>query len=99
MKDNVLKIIREFYKEKGYMPSIRFIQNKLKYKSSNYVYRMMNKLCEEGYLVHYKDSKKWVIADIDNTYIKVKALNEDDYLLIKQNKKNYTVYKIRNNNL
>jgi SOS-response transcriptional repressor LexA len=98
MEENILKIIKNFYKEKGYMPSIRFIQSKLNYKSVNYVYRIMNKLCEEGYLIHYKDTKKWVVADIDDTYIKVKALNEDDYLLIRQNKKKYTVYKIKNNN-
>ena len=98
MEENILKIIKDFYKEKGYMPSIRFIQGKLNYKSVNYVYRIMNKLCEEGYLIHYKDTKKWVVADIDDTYIKVKALNEDDYLLIRQNKKKYTVYKIKNNN-
>ncbi len=97
MKDDVLKIIKNFYKENGYMPSIRFIQEKLKYKSTSFVYRIMMKLAEEGYLIHHKDTKKWMIANPTDEYIKVKALNEDDYLMIKQNKKNYIVYKIKNN--
>ena len=97
----LLNEIVNYYKINGVMPTRRFLQKTMKYKSVNSITKYFKSLEEQNYLTRNSDSKiilsKYVI---DNTNLKtiniINTTNETCKLIIDRNKK-YVAYKIHNN--
>lgn len=98
MKEKVLNVINNYYKETNFMPSIREVQRIIKSNYHNNVYKIFKQLEEDGILIHNKNKRKWCLASKTNETIKVKVLNEEHYIYIDNDKDNYIVYKMDNNN-
>lgn len=97
----LLNEIVNYYKKNGVMPTRRFLQKTLNYKSVNSITKYFKSLEEQNYLTRNSDGKiilnKYVI---DNTNLKtiniINTTNETCKLIIDRNKK-YVAYKIHNN--
>lgn len=97
----LLNEIVNYYKRNGVMPTRRFLQKTLNYKSVNSITKYFKSLEEQNYLTRNSDGKiilnKYVI---DNTNLKtiniINTTNETCTLIIDRNKK-YVAYKIHNN--
>ncbi len=98
MKEKVLNVINNYYKETNFMPSIREVQNIIHSNYHNSVYKIFKQLENDGILIHNKNKRKWCLAEKNSETIKIKVLNEDHYIYIDNNKDNYAVYKMDNNN-
>ena len=96
----LLNEIVNYYKRNGVMPTRRFLQKILNYKSVNSITKYFKSLEEQNYLTRNSDGKiilnKYVI---DNTNLKtiniINTTNETCKLIIDRNKK-YVAYKIHN---
>ena len=97
MKEKVLNVIYNYYKETNFMPSVREVQDIIQCKYHNSIYKTFRSLEEDGVLIHNKDKRKWCLAISKEETIKVKVINEESYIYIDNNKDNYTVYKMDNN--
>lgn len=97
MKKKVLKIIYKYYEENNVMPSIREIQEILKYKHHNSIYTAFRQLERDGILIHTK--RKWSLKNPLEEIKKIKVLNEDHYIYIDNIIDDYYVFKMNNNYL
>ena len=100
-EEKILQEIISFVKVNKTMPSIRFIQEKLNYKSANSVYQYFNSLEKKGYLIR-NNYNKLIINQLliyNENIKKVKIINlKNTYIELVLNKKNnYLGYKITNN--
>ena len=98
MKEKVLKVITSYYKETNFMPSIREVQKIIHSNNHNCVYKIFKQLENDGVLIHDKNKRKWCLAEKNDETLKIKVLNEDHYVYIDNDKDNYTVFKMDNNN-
>lgn len=98
-EEQVLHIISDFYKKNKVMPSIRFIQKELDYKSSNSITQFMKSLEKQHYLIR-NGQNKLVLNQITNNEnyktIKIINSNKDISILLTKDKK-YIGYSIKNN--
>ena len=97
MKEKVLKIIYKYYEENKVMPSIREIQNILKYKHHNSIYTAFRQLEKDGILVHTK--RKWSLKTPLEEIKKIKVINEDHYIYTDNIMYDYYAFKMNNNYL
>lgn len=95
----IFKIIIEYVKENNTMPSRRFIQRKLNFKSINSITQYFKSLEKKGYLKHVKH--KYIIGNsiYDSGLKKIKIINlkNSEIEVILNKKKNYIGYKLNNN--
>ena len=101
-ENQVYQEIIIYYKENKYLPSIRELQKKLNYKSTNSIYRIINSLEKKGYLNRENKKRKIVLSDYYNLYkengVNLCVINTKETLILKLDKtKNYLGFKIRNN--
>ena len=95
----VLEEIKNYYKENSNMPSIRFLQKKLNYKSSNSISQFLNSLEKEHYLIRnaqndlvlsnptYDNNLKTIHIVNTNKFIQIFLLKDKKYVgfLLKHN--------------
>lgn len=101
-EEELLQMIVNYVKDNSYMPTRRYLQKKLKYKSVNSITYYMNRLIKQNYLKRNNEGK--IVLDISAiNYQKslktIKIINQKDsfigLFLEKDNK--YTAYQIHNN--
>ena len=100
-EEQVLKEIIKFTKENKIMPSIRFIQKKLNYKSANSIYQYFNNLEKKGYLIRNNYNKliiNYLLIGSENIR-NIKIINsKNKYItLILPKENNYIAYIITSN--
>ena len=97
----VLKVITEYVKENTRIPTMRYIQKKLNYKSVNSIERIIKVLEDNNYLIRNKENKLILskYSGIYNGLKIIKVINENNkYIHMILNKRNkYIAYKIKNN--
>ena len=100
-EEKVFKEIINYYKENRIMPTRRYLQKELHYKSVNSITRYIKSLEKQNYLIRNNDGK--IIPNkynLENTNIKTINISNmhNEYLNIILNKnKKYIAYKIHNN--
>lgn len=99
-EERVLKIIIEYVKENNIMPTRRFIQKRLNYKSVNSITQYFNSLKNKGYL-KYNNCHQLTIGNVihDNNLKRIKIINSNnqEIELILNKNKDYLGYKLNNN--
>ncbi len=100
-EETLLNEIIMYVNKNNIMPTRRYLQNKLHYKSVNSITQYLKSLIKKNYL-KYNDSHKLILNDysmIDTNIKTINILNEKNkYLNIMLNKrKEYYAYKITNN--
>ena len=99
-EEQVLNIINTFYMENKLMPSIRYLQKKLDYKSSNSISQYLKSLESKGYLKRNKENKLIlsIINDNNQNMKTIKIINSKETVsLLLDKKDNYIGFKIKNN--
>ena len=99
MKEKVLNVIYDYYKDTNFMPSIREVKEIMHCNNHNNIYKIFRRLEEDGILIHNRNKRKWCLAKTKDETIKVPVINEESYIYVDNNKDNYAVYKMDNNNL
>ena len=100
-EEEILMIIKDFYKENKLMPSFRYIQKKAGYKSINSIEQYIKSLENKGYLIRNYFNK--LIINDNTTYDvnikRIKILNvKNGFIYLNLNKrKNYLGYRLKNN--
>ena len=93
----VLEEIKSYYKENNNMPSIRYLQKKLNYKSSNSISQYLNALEKENYLVRNKENELVLTnPSYDNNLKTIEIVNTKKFInifLLKDKK--YLAYQIK----
>lgn len=98
----ILDIIIKYYKANRTMPSIRYLQKELCYKSTNSVYRYLLSLEKQNYLIRNTSKKLILNKDIQENYKKglkiIEIINDKRQirLWLDKNKKYYG-FIIKNN--
>lgn len=96
----LLKEIISFYKKNKEMPTIRYLRDKLGYKSNYSIQTLLKQLEKENYLIR-NEQKKLILENqiIDNENLKIiKIINSNSNVSIILNKeKKYTAYLLKNN--
>ncbi len=98
----ILKEIIEYYHINKSIPSLRYLKNKLNYKSHNSILQFMKSLEKKNYLI--RKNNKLILNDNYDYFnkglkiIKVLNYNQEIKIILNPNK-NYLAYKIKNNNL
>ena len=99
-EEQILEIIIAYYNENKVMPSFRYLQKEMSYKSVNSVRQYIKSLEKKGYLIR-NFSNNIVINNTNNIHYfrQVKIINaENEFINIALNKrKNYLAYKLKNN--
>lgn len=100
-EEEILKIITNYLKKNKVMPTFRFIQKKLNYKSVNSIYQYLKKLEKNGYLIR-NDNGNLILNNntlYNNKLRKIRIINlKNKYLEMALNKKNnYLAFKIPHN--
>ena len=98
----LLEEIVNYVKENNYMPTRRFLQKKLGFKSVNSITYYINLLIEHNYLKRNSDGKLTIdISGINYQKslktIKIINMNDASISLFLNKKKNYVAFKIHNN--
>lgn len=95
----VLKVISDYINENNTLPTRRFIQKKLNYKSINSITQFLLSLEKKGYLKHI--NHKFIIGNsiYNNNIRRIKIINSKntEVELLLNKKKNYLGYKLNNN--
>ena len=99
-EEEILKIITNYIKENEIMPSLRYIQKELNYKSVNSIRQYFISLEKKGYLI--RNNNKLIINNnniYNNNLKRIKIINlKNKYIEIVLNKKNnYIAFKMNNN--
>lgn len=102
-EEQILNAITNYFKDYKTMPSIRYLQKKLNYKSHNSIYQYLNKLVKKNYLTKAFNGK-FILNEnllLDSNIKKIKIINsKDKYLnIILDKKKDYTGFILKNNKL
>ena len=100
-EEQILKEIITYVKENKVMPTRRYLQRKLNYKSVNSITWYIKSLEKENYLIRNKYNKL-ILNNSSNEYYtglkNIKIINSKNNLQIILNKnKRYIAYKINNN--
>ena len=101
-EEKLLKEIKKYYSLNKRMPTVRYLQKKLLYKSLNSIFRRLKKLEELGYLIRNGDGKL-IISDSLLNYERnirtIKIVNrKNNYINIYLNsKEKLMAYKVNNN--
>ena len=98
----LLKEIKKYFNKNKTMPTIRYLQKKLVYKSTNSIFRLLGKLKDKGYLTKNENNKLIInnsLLNYNNNLKKIKIINrKNSYVNIILNYKNdYLAYQINNN--
>ncbi len=102
-ENTILNEIINFYHNNKLMPSIRYLKEKLGYRSTNSIYQFLKKLEQKKYLIR-NNSNKLVLNnnyDLFNSgfkIIKVINTNKDICVLLNKNKE-YLAYQVKDNNI
>jgi len=101
-EERVLKEIIVYIKNNNIMPTRRYLQKKLNYKSINSITRYINSLEKQNYLVRNEDGKLTLskyYLNYQNNFKSINIINEKNTVinLIMDKKKKYLAYKINNN--
>ena len=99
-EETIFNLIIKHIKENNTMPTMRFIQNKLGFKSINSITQYFKSLENKGYLGRNSNNEYVTTAAIFNNNLKrIKIINlKNKYIEIVLNKnKNYLGYKLNNN--
>ena len=100
-EEDILREIINYVRENKIMPTRRYLQKKLNYKSVNSISQYIKKLEQKNYL-RRNDENKLILDNSASFYQvslrKIKVINRtNDYVnLIINNKKDYVAYKITN---
>ncbi len=98
----ILEEIINYVKKNSRMPTFRYLQKKLNYKSVNSITRYINSLLNSNYLIRNEDGKI-ILNNYTNNYQKnlktIQVINmSNKYIHLLLNKEdNYLAYKINNN--
>ena len=96
----ILKTICQYIKDNNTMPTRRFIQRKLNYKSVNSITQYFKSLEQKGYL-KYNNNHKLIIGNslYNNNLKNIKIVNQKNQTieLLLNKKKNYLGYRLNNN--
>ena len=101
-KELLLNEIKCYFKDNKRMPTIRYLQRRLSYKSTNSVYRLLVKLEKEGYLIRNNENKLTITNSLiyyDNGLKRIKIINRKNEFanIILNSNNSYLAYKINNN--
>ena len=102
-EEQIFSTIIDYYKYNKSMPSIRYLQKKYSYKSTNSIYRYLNSLEKQNYLTRNANNKRIINQNIKENYengLKIINIINDKrkaYLFLKKKKK-YLGFIIKNNN-
>lgn len=94
----VLEEIKSYYIENNDMPSIRYLQKKMNYKSSNSISQFLKALENENYLIRNKENNLVLSSPLyDNNLKTIKIINTKKLIniFLLKNKK-YIGYQIKN---
>ena len=100
----VLKEIQKYYHQNKIIPSMRYLQKIFSYKSTNSIFKHINKLKKYGYLVKNKENR-FIITDSLLYYNlnlrRIVIINrKDTYVnIFLKSKVNYIAYQVNNNYL
>ena len=98
-EEKILKIITQYTRANNTMPTRRFLQKELNYKSINSITQYLKSLEKKGYLKRHNN--KLVIGNViynDNLKrIKIINLKNTEIEIVLNKKKNYLGYKLNNN--
>lgn len=98
-QEKILQEIKKFYQDNNAMPSIRYLKNKLHYKSTNTIYKHLISLENNGYLVR-NNLNKLVITNIDSKIRSIKIINSPKKIsLLLKNSDKYVGFQFKNNYL
>ena len=101
-QEKILQEIIAFYKKNKFMPSSRYLQKKLNYRSHNSILQFMKILEKKNYLI--RKENKIVLNDNYNYFNNglkiINIINSTDKLnLILDLKKDYLAFKVKDNRL
>ncbi len=100
-EEEILKAIKDYFKENYTMPTRRYLQKLFNYKSINSITRIVKSLEEKNYLIRNKNNK--LILNNNSLYHnenlkQIKVINNNSLLnIVLDKRKNYLAYKIHNN--
>ena len=97
----LLGIIIDYYNQNKLMPSTRYLQNKLNFKSTNAIYYYLNKLEERGYLKRNSLNNR-ILSDNYQAFLHglkiIKIINSDEFVKIFLDDNNdYVAYRLKEN--
>lgn len=100
-EEKILQEIITFYNQNKLMPSIRYLQKKFGYKSTNSISQYLISLEQQKYLIR-NSKNKLIINNYSNDYTKglkiIKSINSNDEINILLNKnQKYLAFKLKNN--
>ena len=96
----ILEEIINYVNDNNRMPTLRYLQNKLKYKSVNSITEYLKSLEKQNYLIRNKENKLTLSKYSKNSNIKtIKVINKSNtYLhIILDKSEKYLAYKINHN--
>lgn len=98
-EEKVLKEIQKFYKENKLMPTIRYLKERLKYKSNYSIQLYLKKLEQENYLI--RNNNKLILNELINNNPNAKTIKiintKEEISIILNKRKKYLAYKIKSN--
>lgn len=98
-EEKVLTEIINYYNDKKWMPSIRYLKNKLGFKSQNSICQYLMQLENKGYLIRNQDGKL-LLSNIEilkeKGIVNLKIINSNEKLRIElSSKKDYVGFKLK----
>lgn len=96
----ILNEIKKFYQKNMLMPTIRYLKDKLNFKS-NYSIQVYLKTLEEKNYLKRNSQKKLILNENINLYQEtkiIKVINSKSQILLTTNKKGLIGFQIKNNN-
>ena len=100
-EEKILKEIKRYFIENKRMPTVRYLQKTFLYKSTNSIFRIINKLEQFGYLIRNKDNKLIITNSLLNYNYgerNIKIINRKNRFvnLLLNSKSNYLGYQMNN---
>ena len=98
----LLNEIKKYFCTNKRMPTVRYLQNKLSFKSPNSITRLLKKLETKGYLIRNKDNKLVIsnsLLHYKDNLKSIKIINRKNNFanIILNSKKEYLAYQVNNN--
>ena len=99
-QQKLLQEIKDYYQETHMVPTIRFLQKKLNYKSTKSIYTLLQDLEKNGYIkkINHKYLLTNEIKELPSNIVTIDIINSEEKLFLNINpKKNYLAFIIKNN--
>ena len=100
------QLLKDYYENNNIFPNLKTIKKISKYKSYNSIYKYIKVLEDNNYLKYDYDKKEIIHLKgciVKNTILQIPYINKDKYFKIDNSilneKENYYIYKVLNNDL